>query len=216
MGRMKVGVLVSGRGSNLQALIDACADADFPAEIALVISNVSDAGALDRAARADIPSTLIDHRWTPDRAVYGDRLDQALRDAEIELVCLAGFMRILDAGFVERWSGRMLNVHPSLLPAFKGLDTHQQAIDAGVRIAGCSVHLVTPDLDDGPILAQAAVPVLPNDTADDLAARVLVQEHRLYPMALRAIAEGRVEVDGRFSQIDGADFPSGALRSPEA
>ncbi len=199
--RTKVGVLVSGRGSNLQALIDATSDPAYPAEITLVISNVAGVYALERAEKAGIPTLVIPHKGFPSREAFDAEMDKALRAAGIEIVCLAGFMRLLSAGFVEGWHGRMINIHPSLLPSFKGLHTHRRAIDAGVKLHGCTVHLVTPDLDDGPILVQAAVPVLADDDEDSLAARVLEQEHRAYPQALRLLAEGRVTVDGNRALI---------------
>lgn len=199
--RAKVGVLVSGRGSNLQALLDACVAPTYPAEIALVISNVPGVQALDRATAAGVPSQVIRHRDFPSRETFDEALDQALRAAGVDLVCLAGFMRLLSPGFVARWQGRMLNIHPSLLPSFTGLDTHRRALEAGVRLHGCTVHLVTPELDAGPILIQAAVPVLDQDDEDSLAARVLEQEHHAYPRALRLLAEGRITVEGRRARI---------------
>ena len=209
MAKLKVGVLVSGSGTNLQALIDHCADPGFPAEVALVISNKPGAGALDRAARAGIPSSVIPHRDFPDRAGFDAALDAALRHAGIELVCLAGFMRVLTAGFVAGWHDRMLNIHPSLLPAFTGLDTHRRALEAGVRFHGCTVHLVRADLDNGPILVQGVVPVLPADDEETLAARVLTLEHQAYPLALRLVAEGRVRIEGMRARIDGVAGPVG-------
>jgi len=190
MARLKVGVLISGRGSNLQALLDACAAPDFPAEIALVISNIADAYGLQRAASAGVATKIISHRGFANREAFDAALDSELRQAGVELVCLAGFMRLLTAGFVEGWRGRIINIHPSLLPSFKGMHTHRQALDAGVKLHGCSVHHVTAALDDGPIIAQAAVPVLPGDDEDSLADRVLRAEHRLYPLALRLVAGG--------------------------
>ncbi|MBK3732989.1 phosphoribosylglycinamide formyltransferase [Azospirillum brasilense] len=196
---LKVGVLISGRGSNLQALIDACAAPDFPAEIALVLSNKADAYGLERATAAGVPVAVVSHRDFPgDKRAFEEAMDARLREAGVELVCLAGFMRLLSPWFVERWHDRMINIHPSLLPSFKGLDTHQRALDAGVRFHGCTVHYVRSEMDEGPIIAQAAVPVLPGDDADRLSARVLEAEHRLYPQALRLIAGGRARVeDGR-------------------
>ncbi|WP_255448450.1 phosphoribosylglycinamide formyltransferase [Telmatospirillum sp. J64-1] len=194
--RLKVGVLISGRGSNLQALLDACADPAFPAEIALVLSNVAGCYGLERAERAGVPTHVISHRDYASREDFDAAMDKVLRGAGIEFVCLAGFMRLLSAGFVESWRNRMINIHPSLLPSFKGLHTHERAIEAGVRFHGCTVHFVTPDLDDGPIIAQAAVPVLPTDDPDALAARVLESEHRLYPLALRLVAENKARVSG--------------------
>jgi len=191
MARLKVGVLISGRGSNLQALLDACAAPDFPAEIALVISNIPEVYGLERAAKAGVPTAVIRHKDYASRAEFDGAVDARLRAAGIELVCLAGFMRLLSSGFVEGWQGRMINIHPSLLPNFKGLHTHAQALAAGVKLHGCTVHHVTAALDDGPIILQAAVPVLPGDDEDSLAARVLVAEHRIYPLALRLLAGGQ-------------------------
>ena len=201
--RVKVGVLVSGRGSNLQALLDAAADPTYPAEIALVVCNVPGAYALERAAQAGVATVVISHKEYPNRATFEAALDTALRAAGVEIVALAGFMRILGDAFIAGWQDRLLNIHPSLLPAFKGLHTHEQALAAGVREHGCTVHLVRPTLDSGPILAQATVPVLAGDDAETLAARVLVQEHRLYPQVLRWLAEGRVVVDGEMARIVG-------------
>lgn len=208
---LKVGVLISGRGSNLQALIDACAAPDFPAEIALVLSNKADAYGLERATAAGVPVAVVSHRDFPgDKRAFEEAMDARLREAGVELVCLAGFMRLLSPWFVERWHDRMINIHPSLLPSFKGLDTHQRALDAGVRFHGCTVHYVRTEMDEGPIIAQAAVPVLPGDDADRLSARVLDAEHRLYPQALRLIAEGRARVeDGRVTPSGpAADLPT--------
>lgn len=203
--KLKVGVLISGRGTNLQALIDACADKDFPAQIVLVISNVADAYGLKRAEDADIPTVFIDHKAYPTREHFDAVIDSALRESGVEFVCLAGFMRILSDEFVEHWRNRLINIHPSLLPAFKGLDTHQRAIDAGVTITGCTVHFVRPEMDDGPIIVQAAVPVLPDDDAERLAARILETEHVIYPQALRLVAEGRATVEGEKTILkDGA------------
>ncbi|BAQ17851.1 phosphoribosylglycinamide formyltransferase [Methyloceanibacter caenitepidi] len=211
---MRVGVLISGRGSNLQALIDAAKDPDYPAELVLVISNVPDVQGLDRAEEAGIPTCTIDHKNFPSREAFEAALNDALDGASVELLCNAGFMRLLTESFVSRWLNRHLNIHPSLLPAFKGLDTHARVLDAGARISGCTVHFVRAAMDDGPIVAQAAVPVLPDDTEEDLAARVLAAEHRLYPHALRLVASGQVSVDGERS----AGMPQGpgdpALFSP--
>lgn len=195
MARLKLGVLVSGRGSNLQALIDAATDPAYPAEVVTVISNRPGALALERAGRAGIPARVIDHRAFADKAGFEAALDDALRQAGVELVCLAGFMRLLTPWFVGRWQDRLINIHPSLLPAFKGLDTHARVLAAGVRFTGCTVHFVRPAMDDGPILVQAVVPVLPGDDPERLAARVLRAEHRCYPLAVRLIAEGRVRVE---------------------
>jgi len=196
MARLKVGVLVSGRGSNLQSLIDACAKPGFAAEIVLVISNKADAYALERAKRAAIPTEIFSHKAFASREDFDRVLDAALRKAAVELVCLAGFMRILTPWFVERWRDRLINIHPSLLPAHKGLDTHARAIAAGDAVAGCTVHYVRAEMDTGPIILQARVPIMPGDDADKLASRVLVEEHRIYPEALGLIAQGRVAIAG--------------------
>lgn len=214
MARLKVGVLVSGRGSNLQALIDATADAGFPAEIVTVISNRPGAFALERAAKAGLPTVTVDHKSFPDRAAFDAELDRHLKAAGVELICLAGFMRLLTTEFVDAWFGRMINIHPSLLPAFRGLDVQKRAIEAGARFSGCTVHYVTPETDVGPIVQQAVVPIHQDDTPDSLAARILEQEHLIYPAALRLIAEGRVRIEGERALIDGAAAPAGALINP--
>ena len=213
MARLRVGVLISGSGTNLQALIDACAGADAPSEIVLVLSNRADAFGLMRAERAGLPHRVIDHRAHGSRASFEQALSDALEGSGVELVCLAGFMRVLTAVFVERWRDRLINIHPSLLPAFKGLDTHARAIAAGVRIAGCTVHFVRPEVDSGPIIVQAAVPVLTHDTAESLAVRVLREEHRCLSLAVRLIAQRRVAVAGERCIVD-AEAPSGALVNP--
>jgi phosphoribosylglycinamide formyltransferase-1 len=202
MARMKVGVVISGRGSNLQALIDAARHPDYPAEIVLVVSNVPGAAGLARAEQAGIPVETVDHRGFAGREPFEDALTRTLEQAGVELVCLAGFMRIVTEGFIVRWYDRLVNIHPSLLPAFPGLDTHARALAAGVKLAGCTVHFVRAEVDHGPIVGQAAVPVLPGDTEDALAARVLEAEHQLFPFCLRLIAEGRVRVVGEATEID--------------
>jgi phosphoribosylglycinamide formyltransferase-1 len=203
VARLKVGVLISGRGSNLQALLDACADPEFPAEIVLVLSNRADAFGLERARKAGVPTQIIPHRDYPSRETFDAALDAALRAAGVELVCLAGFMRLLTDGFVGAWRDRMLNIHPSLLPAFKGLHTHERALEAGVKIHGCTVHMVRPAMDEGPAIVQAAVPVLADDTAETLAARVLEAEHHAFPLALRLVAEGRARIEAERAIVDG-------------
>lgn len=210
MARLRLAVLVSGRGANLQALIDACARPDFPAEIGLVVSNRPGAAGLARAGAAGIPARTIDHRAFPDRGAFERALDDAVAGAGCGLVCLAGFMRLLTSWFVDRWRDRLVNVHPSLLPAYRGLDAHRRVIEDGGRIAGCTVHFVRPAMDDGPILVQAAVPVLDGDDPGRLAARVLEAERRCYPLAVRLIAEGRVRVRGRRVEVDGPEAPPGA------
>jgi phosphoribosylglycinamide formyltransferase-1 len=214
MARLKLGVLISGRGSNMAALIRATAEPGFPAEIVLVISNRADAGGLQTAQDAGIATTVIDHKAFAGREAFETAMDAALDAAGVELVCLAGFMRLLTAGFVERRLGRMINIHPSLLPAFKGLHVQRQALAAGVRIAGCTVHFVTPDMDSGPILVQAAVPVLGDDDEDSLAARILTAEHQCYPQAVRLIAEGRVRLEGDLARIGASSDQGKMLISP--
>jgi len=201
-GRLRVGVLISGRGSNLQALLDACADPDFPARIVCVLSNNADAFGLQRAAGAGVPTTVVSHKDYPNRKTFDAAVNDALGKFDVEFLCLAGFMRILDGQFVARWRDRMINIHPSLLPSFPGLDTHQRALDMGVKVAGCTVHFVRADADTGPIIAQAAVPLFPDDDAETLAARILVEEHDIYPRALRLCAEGRVSMKGDRAIID--------------
>lgn len=210
-----VAVLVSGRGTNLQALLDAAAAPDYPARVVRVISNRPGVAALERAAAAGVVGAVVDHRRFADRPAFEDALHAALVDAGAELVVLAGFMRLLTDGFVERWRDRLINIHPSLLPAFKGLDTHARALAAGVRLHGCTVHFVRPAMDAGPIIAQAAVRVGPDDTADDLAARVLRAEHRLLPAVVRWWAEGRLGVHDERVRVAGAAATDGALYGPE-
>lgn len=193
--RRRVGILISGRGSNMKALLEAAADPTYPAEIVLVAANRPDAGGLAVAQAAGVATAVLDHKRFTDRAAFDAELDRLLRAAGVEIVCLAGFMRLLGAEFVAGWGDHILNIHPSLLPAFKGLHVHERAIAAGVRVTGCTVHIVRPEMDTGPILVQAAVPVLPDDTPDRLAARVLTAEHRCYPLALRLLADGAVRVE---------------------
>ena len=192
MKRVRTGILISGRGTNMSALIEAAKAQDFPAEIALVISNIADAGGLARAAEAGIQTRTVSHREYATREGFEAEIDRVLREADVELVCLAGFMRVLTADFIAKWQGRLLNIHPSLLPAFRGLHTHEQAIAAGASVHGCTVHHVVPELDAGPIIAQASVLVLPDDTPDSLAARVLAEEVKLYPLALAKVAKSRL------------------------
>jgi phosphoribosylglycinamide formyltransferase-1 len=196
MNKKRVAVLISGRGSNMVALIEAAKAQDYPAEIVLVLSNVPDASGLDRAEQESIPTAVIDHRaFGADREAFERALDAQLHAYRIDLVCLAGFMRLLTPWFVTRWNGRMLNIHPALLPQFKGLHTHRRALEARVKRHGATVHFVVPEMDAGPIVAQDSVPVVEGDTEETLAARVLEVEHRLYPEALRLVAEGRVTLD---------------------
>lgn len=213
-GRKAVAVLISGRGSNLQALLDAARDPAFPARIVRVISNVPDAAGLKRAEAAGVATSVIDHRAYKGRPAFEAALDHTLREDGVELVCLAGFMRLLTADFVNAWHDRLINIHPSLLPAFPGLDTHARALAAGVRFTGCTVHFVRPVMDEGPIIVQAAVPVLPGDDEASLAARVLAAEHKAYPLALRLVASGRAKVAGERVEIEGGSAPQDPLFNP--
>jgi phosphoribosylglycinamide formyltransferase-1 len=211
MDRKRTAILISGRGSNMTALIEAARDEGYPAEIALVVSNRPDAAGLQHAAEAGIVTAIVDHkRYGKDREAFERALQDVLIEHRIEIVCLAGFMRILTAWFVAQWPDRMLNIHPALLPAFKGLDTHRRAIEAGVRDHGATVHFVVPEMDSGPIIAQGRVPVFPDDTEAALAARVLAVEHRIYPLALKLVASDRVRV------VDGQCVIDGALTAEDA
>lgn len=200
--KKRTAILISGRGSNMQSLVAAMRAPDFPAEPAVVISNRPEALGLSWAAEQGIATVAIDHRQYANRMAFEARLHQTILDHRVDLVCLAGFMRLLTGGFVDRWRDRLMNIHPSLLPAFPGLDTHQRALDAGALIVGCSVHFVRTEMDSGPILAQAAVAVLPGDTAETLAARVLQAEHVIYPLALRLVASGAVRIENETAIFD--------------
>jgi phosphoribosylglycinamide formyltransferase-1 len=210
MGRRRTGVLISGSGTNLQALLDATAGGDSAAEIVLVISNRADAYGLERARRAGVPAAVIEHGRFAERAGFDAAIDRALREAGVELVCLAGFMRRLTEGFVAAWHDKLLNIHPSLLPAFRGLRPHERALEAGVRLSGCTVHLVRAEVDAGPILLQGVVPVRPDDTPATLAARVLEVEHVCYPRALELMASGGLRVEGE--RVIAADAAAEAAR----
>jgi formyltetrahydrofolate-dependent phosphoribosylglycinamide formyltransferase len=213
-GRVRTAVLISGRGSNMAALLDAAADPAYPAEIALVLSNRADAAGLERAREAGVATAVVESRaFKGDRAGFEAAMEAELARHGIALIALAGFMRVLTEAFVTSWRDRLINIHPSLLPSFRGLDTHARALAAGVRLHGCTVHLVSPGVDEGPILAQAAVPVLPGDTEAALAARVLAQEHRLYPAALAWLASGRVRVEGDIARVE-APGAAGSLANP--
>jgi phosphoribosylglycinamide formyltransferase-1 len=195
MTRKRVAILISGRGSNMAALIEAAKAPDYPAEIALVVSNRPEAGGLALARAAGVATAVLDHKpFGKDRAAFDSALQAILDEHRIALICLGGFMRLFTAQFTQRWYGRMLNIHPSLLPAFPGLDPHGQALRAGAKTSGATVHFVIPETDAGPIVMQESVPVYPDDTPDTLAARVLEVEHRIYPRALRELAQGRVEI----------------------
>ncbi len=188
---LKLAVLISGGGSNLQALIDACAAPDFPGKIVLVISNKPEAYGLQRAAAANILTSVVDHRDFAERKAFEVEMDRQLHELDVGLICLAGFMRVLTPWFVKRWQGRLINIHPSLLPAYPGVDIHKRVLAAGEKQSGCTVHYVVDDVDAGPIIIQQSVPVLPGDDESKLAARVLVVEHQIYPQAVRMIAEGK-------------------------
>lgn len=209
--RLKVGVLISGRGSNLQALIDAARSPDYPAEIALVLSNRAGAAGLERAAKAGIPHRAIPH---PDPEAFAAEAIAALLAAGVGLVALAGYMRILDSGFVAGWRDRLINIHPSLLPAFPGLHPQRQALEAGARFSGCTVHFVRDAVDTGPIIVQAVVPVSAADDEERLADRILAEEHRIYPLAVRLFAEGRLGIVGNRVIVTGAREPEGAMINP--
>ncbi|MFA5243452.1 MAG: phosphoribosylglycinamide formyltransferase [Sulfuricella sp.] len=208
----RIVILISGRGSNMQAILEA----GLPVEIAAVISNKPEAKGLEIAARHGIATAAVDHREHESRAHFDAALAEKIDSFQPDLVVLAGFMRILTADFVNRYQGRLINIHPALLPAFPGLDTHEKALQEGVRIHGCTVHFVTPTVDHGPIISQAAVPVLPGDTPDSLAARVLEQEHLIYPEAIRWFAEGRLVLENNRVKADVAQASASALRSPWA
>jgi phosphoribosylglycinamide formyltransferase-1 len=196
MSRKRVAVLISGRGSNMAALIEAAKSKDYPAEIALVVANKPDADGLATARAAGVATEVVDHaKFGKDRAAFERALQAVLEKHGIEIVCLAGFMRLLTQWFVGQWQGRMLNIHPALLPAFKGLDTHKRALEAGAKVHGATVHFVVPEMDSGPIVLQGKVDVQPDDTEKTLAARVLVVEHRIYPLALKLLAEGRISIE---------------------
>ena len=211
MHRLRVAILISGRGSNMAALIEAAKEKNFSAEIVLVLSNRPEAVGLGIARAAGIATAVVDHTtYGKDRVAFDAAMQTVLEQHRIELICLAGFMRLLTTTFVQQWQGRMINIHPALLPAFKGLDTHKRAIEAGATVHGATVHFVVPEMDAGPIILQGAVTVRPDDTEQALAARVLAVEHRIYPQALRLVAEGRVRiVDGR-CLIDGLPVPDAA------
>jgi len=215
MSKLRIGVLASGGGTNLQAIIDRCQDGSLAAEIAVVITNNPGAGALDRASKAGVRTLCINHRDYSEREAFDQAVVKALQEAKVDLVVLAGFMRIITQTFIDAFPNRVINIHPALLPSFPGLHVQQQAIDYGARFSGCTVHFVDGGVDTGAIIIQAVVPVLQNDTADKLAARILEQEHRIYPRAIQLIAEGRVHIDGRKVTIDPASPPEDtALTNP--
>jgi phosphoribosylglycinamide formyltransferase-1 len=213
--KRRVAILISGRGSNMVALIQAAAAAHFPAEIAVVISNRSDAAGLEKARASAVPTLTIESKpFGKDRAAFEAVVQAALHEHRIDLICLAGFMRLLTAQFVQRWHGRMLNIHPSLLPSFPGIDPAGQALQAGVKISGATVHFVIPETDAGPIVMQGAVAVRDDDTTDRLAARILAIEHRIYPDALRLVASGEIRLDGHICKTAGGASSDDTLISP--
>jgi phosphoribosylglycinamide formyltransferase 1 len=215
MAKLKLCVFISGRGSNLQSLIEACADDGYPAQIALVISNKAGIQGLERAKAAGIQTCVINIKDFNSPNRFDISMIEAIKSFDVDLICLAGYMRILSDNFVDHWHDRMINIHPSLLPSFKGLDVQQRAIDAGVRFSGCTVHFVRRDMDTGPIILQAAVPVLNNDNANTLTERILIQEHKIYPLAIKLIAQGRTTVKNERVLIDGATNPGSILINPE-
>lgn len=215
MNRKRVAVLISGRGSNMAALIEAAKDKTYPAEIVAVISNRPDAGGLLVARANGITTEVVAHTaFGKDRTAFESALQAVLERHRIDIVCLAGFMRLLTAGFVKQWQHRILNIHPALLPAFKGLDTHRRALEAGVKVHGATVHFVVPEMDSGPIIAQAAINVRPGETEKELAARVLKAEHQIYPLALKLLAEGRLQIENGHCRIDGVRVPDTASLIP--
>jgi len=214
MAKLRLAVMISGSGTNLQALIDACADPDYPAEIHVVISNRPEAKGIQRAEKAGIDTVIIDHKAYDDREAFEEALHTCLKDHRVQLVCLAGFMRILGADFVNRWRDRMINIHPSLLPSYKGLHTHARAIEDGVRFAGCTIHFVRPEMDNGPILMQTAVPIASDETEESLAAKILPYEHQMYPAAVRLIADSKARISGGKVVFNDTDMGAKGLISP--
>lgn len=214
MSKLRLAVMISGSGTNLQALIDACQQEEYPAVIEVVISNRPNAKGLERARNAGLKAVCIDHKDFESRETFEDAVHDCLVEHKTQLVCLAGFMRILNAEFVNRWKDRMINIHPSLLPSYKGLHTHARAIEDGVRFGGCTIHYVRPEMDNGPIIMQTAVPIAADETEDSLAAKVLTYEHQMYPAAVRMIAEGKVRVSGHRVVFTDTDLGTEGLISP--
>ncbi len=214
MRSARVAIMISGQGSNMEALINACREKDFPAEVVLVISSSPKAKGLELAKKAKIPTKVIDHTKFETRDAFEAAIQDALKAAGVDLICLAGFMRVLNPSFVHRWRDRMLNIHPSLLPAFKGLHTHERVLEAGARFTGCTVHFVRPEMDSGPIIIKAVVAIAPGDTPEMLGEKVLVFEHQIYPEALKMVAEGRARVSGNIVQIKDGQQKTGALINP--
>ena len=215
MGKMKFGVIISGNGSNLQSLIDACKDKKYPAEIAVVISNNTDARGIGRAMDAGLSTKIIDHRNFSSRSEFDQKMTDVMVNAGVELICLAGFMRVLSREFVNHWWNNVINIHPSLLPAFKGLNAQNRALDSGTKFSGCTVHVVRSGVDDGPIISQAVVPIQAGEDGNSLKARILEQEHLLYPQVVRWIATGKVRITNDAVQIKDAVNPTLAIFNPE-
>lgn len=211
---MKLGILISGRGSNLHSIIDATKKDDFPATIGIVIANDPNAKGISIASAEGIPTKIIPHDSFPNREAFEEAIHIALKNAEVELICLAGFMRILTDKFVNRWLDRLINIHPSLLPSFKGLDTHARAIKAGVKFSGCTVHFVRPEMDDGPIIIQSVVAVRPTDTVATLASRILIEEHKIFPLAIRIIADNKISIANGLVKIEDSSYPLITLNNP--
>jgi len=215
MAKRRVAILISGRGSNMTALIDAAKASDYPAEIVLVISNIANAGGLAKAAESGIETaTIASKPFGKDREAFERKLHDALLSHKIDIVCLAGFLRLLTPWFVAQWDGKMINIHPALLPSYRGLHTHERALADGVKIHGATVHFVVPEMDSGPIIMQGAVAVLDNDTPDTLAARVLAVEHRIYPDALRLVASGQTRVENNACRTSAAGSANETMISP--
>lgn len=214
MSGFKLAILISGRGSNMQALVDACAQPGFPASASVVLSNDPTAKGLNFARDAGIATEVVNHKDFDGREPFEDALDAAIRPYAPDLICLAGFMRILTPNFINRWPDKIVNIHPSMLPAYRGLNTHERVLADGVRFTGCTVHYVRPEMDDGPIIAQAAIPTRQDEDANALAARVLTFEHRIYPMAVKLIAEGRVKIVDETTCIDGDPATSDGIINP--
>ena len=214
MGRLRTAILISGRGTNMQALLDYCSTTNAAAEIKIVVSNTPDAFGLKRANEAGIPTEVINHKLYSDRDAFESAITKTLKLHNIELICLAGFMRLLTSSFVDRWRDKLINIHPSLLPAFKGINTHERALEAGVRFSGCTVHYVRSEMDCGPIIIQAVVPIFPEDNAESLAMRVLAAEHRCFPQALSLIARGKTQIVEEKVLIEGNNSPDTFLFNP--
>ena len=213
---MRVAILISGKGTNANALLSAMADDSFPATAALLLSNKPNAEGLALGSTYGVPTEVVDHKDFDDRDSFEEKLHETLKDNDVELVCLAGFMRLLNPSFVNRWRDRMINIHPSLLPSYKGLDTHERALEDGVKITGCTVHFVRPEMDSGPIIGQAAVPVLGDDTPETLAQRIQAAEHVLFPNCLKLVAEKRVRIKDKVALVDGSEPVVQTLYSPSA